>query len=136
MSRIEIQFDKKIDNSRVVREFDLRCRTDYICITLLSAIFVFGTLFYAWQQFRWIQYGYQIEEAQRQIDDLSKVGLQLRIEKANLARPERINQIAQTELGMVRGAAGQYVALERDEMPGRAAPTLYALGAESRSIGP
>jgi hypothetical protein len=39
MSTIEIQFDKKFDNSRVVREFDLRCRTDYICITLLGAIF-------------------------------------------------------------------------------------------------
>jgi cell division protein FtsL len=138
MSTIEIQFDKKIDNSRVIREIDLRCRADYICITLLGAVFVFGALFYAWQQYQWIQHGYRIEEAQRRIDELSELGLQLRIERASLATPLRIGQIARDRLGMVAGDPGQYVVLEPGE-PGTttpAAPTLFALGEESRRVGP
>jgi cell division protein FtsL len=137
MSTIEIQFDKKFDNSRVVREFDLRCRTDYICITLLGAVFVLGTLFYAWQQFQWIQYGYQIEETRREIDDLSELGRRLSIERASLATPQRIDRIARQDLGMVRGGAGQFVVAEGSN--GRdpdAGPTLFALGEAARAIGP
>lgn len=112
MSTIEIQFDKKIDNSRVLRQVDLRCRTEYICVTLLGAMFVFGALFYAWQQFQWIQYGYEIEKVQRQIDDLEEVGRQLRIERANLASPQRIDQIARVRLGMVSAGPDQYVVVQ------------------------
>jgi len=131
MSTIEIQFDKKIDNSRVRREIDLRCRADYICITLLSAIFVFGTFFYAWQQFRWIQYGYQIEEAERRIDTLSEDTRLLRLEKANLASPDRIEQIARQKLGMVRSGPDQIVTVEHSAADG---PTLFALGDRRRSV--
>ena len=112
MSTIEIQFDKKIDNSRVIREVDLRCRTDYICITLLGAVFVFGTMFYAWQQFQWIQYGYEIQAAERRIDELAEVDRQLRLEVATLTSPQRIDRIARTQLGMVSVVAEQYVAVE------------------------
>jgi len=112
MSTIEIQFDKKIDNSRVIREVDLRCRTEYICITLLGAVFVFGTLFYAWQQFQWIQHGYEIQAAERQIDELAEVNRILRLERANLASPQRIERIARQQLGMVSPVASQYVAID------------------------
>jgi len=112
MSTIEIQFEKRIDNSRVVREADARCRLEYICLTLLGAMFVFGALFYAWQQYQWIQYGYLIEDAQRQIEQLDEVGRQLRVERATLANPLRIDSIARGELGMVGPEAGQIVTLE------------------------
>jgi len=112
MSTIEIQFDKKIDNSRVRREIDLRCRTDYICTTLLGAVFVLGLLFYAWQQYQWIQYGYQIEAARQEIDELAEVGRQLRVERANLATPQRIDRIARSALGMISAAPEQYLVVE------------------------
>ena len=98
---VEIEFDKKIDNSRLVREADSRCRREYICLTLLGAIFVLGALFYAWQQYQWIQYGYRIEEAQKQIDRLAEIGRQLRVERATLANPQRIDAIARGQLGMI-----------------------------------
>ena len=112
MSTIEIQFDKKIDNSRVIREVDLRCRTEYICVTLLGAVFVLGTLFYAWQQFQWIQHGYQIQAAERRIDELVEIEGQLRIMRGELAAPQRIDTIARTQLGMVSVEAQQYVAVD------------------------
>jgi cell division protein FtsL len=137
MSTIEIQFDKKIDNSRVIRELDLRCRSDYICITLLGAVFVLGTLFYAWQQFQWIQYGYRIEAAGRQIDELAMAGRRLRIERASLASPRRIEQIARRQLGMVTPGVQQYVTLDKGGSGGSgSAPALVALGERSRGIGP
>lgn len=137
MSTIEIQFDKKIDNTRVIREFDLRCRADYICLTLLSAVFVIGALFYAWQQFRWIQYGYQIEAADRYIRELAEEERQLRLQRAELASPGRIEQLARTELGMVTPGPDEYLILERDRSSGtRSGPTLFALGEESRGVRP
>ncbi len=112
MSTIDIHFDKKIDNSRIVRETDTRCRLEYICLTLLGAMFVLGALFYAWQQYQWIQYGYRIEESHRQIEELAEVGRQLRVERATLANPQRIDSIARTELGMVGPGIGQIVTID------------------------
>ena len=114
MSTIDIHFDKKIDNSRIVRETDARCRLEYMCLTLLGAMFVLGTLFYAWQQYQWIQYGYRIEESHRQIEELVEVGRQLRVERATLASPQRIDLIARTELGMVGPGDNQIVTFDAD----------------------
>jgi cell division protein FtsL len=111
MSTIDIHFEKKIDNSRIIRPIDARCRLEYICLTLLGAIFVLGVLFYAWQQYQWIQYGYRIEEAQKKVEQLHETGRQLRIERATLSNPQRIDALARGELGMVGPGAGQVVTL-------------------------
>ena len=128
MSTIDIHFDKKINNFRVVRETDLRCRLEYICLTMLGAMFVLATLFYAWQQYEWIQHGYRIEEAHSKIEELVEVGRQLRIERATLANPQRIDRIARTELGMVGPGVGQIVTLASDSSApyGERAETLAA----------
>jgi cell division protein FtsL len=112
MTTIDIHFDKRIDNSRIVREADARCRLEYMCLTLLGAMFVLGTLFYAWQQYQWIQYGYRIEESHKQIETLVEVGRQFRVERATLTNPQRIDFIARTELGMKGPTEGQLVSLE------------------------
>ena len=109
MSTIDIHFDKKINNSRIVRDADTRCRLEYLCLTVLAAVFVLGVLFYAWQQYEWIQYGYHIEEAQQKIEQLSETGRRLSLERATLANPQRIDAIARQELGMAGPVAGQVV---------------------------
>ncbi len=109
MSTIDIHFDKKINNSRIVRDADTRCRLEYLCLTVLGAVFVLGVLFYAWQQYEWIQYGYHIEEAQQKIEQLSETGRRLSLERATLANPQRIDAIARQELGMTGPIAGQVV---------------------------
>jgi cell division protein FtsL len=116
MSRIEIQINKKIDNSKVIREVDRRCRLEYICLTLLGAVFVLSALLYAWQQYRWVQYGYRIEESQKTIALLEETGRQLRVERASLSNLERIDSIARTRLGMTRPRGGQVVTLDADTL--------------------
>ena len=112
MSTIDIQFDKKIDNSRVHRVPDSLCRLEYLGLTLLGGMFVFGALFYGWQQYQWIQYGYRIEASQQRIEELSEVGRQLRVERGVWASPQRIDETARRDMGMIGPRADQIVTLE------------------------
>jgi len=126
MSTIEIQFDKRIDNSRVRRDADSLVRLEYVALTLLGAIFVVVALVYGWQQYQWIQYGYRIEEAQRRIDVLFEDGQRLRVERSIWASPSRIDQTARGELGMVAPAAGQFVMVDAQDMTPYPAETQLA----------
>ena len=133
MSTIEIQFDKRIDNSRIMRETDARHRIEYVGLTLLGALFVLGVLFYAWQQYQWIQYGYRIEEAQKKIEELVEVGRQLKVERATQANPQRIDSMARWELGMVSPEVGQVVTLRGTPELDAGPETLVAQSARSAS---
>ena len=111
---IEVHFEKRIINSNVLREADARSHRDYIVVTALAAMFLFGLFVYGWQHYQWIQYGYRIEEAQKKKDQLAEIGRQLRLERASLRSPQRIDSIARGELGMVVPAPGQLVTFSAD----------------------
>ena len=106
---IEIHFEKRIVNNNVIREADARSHRDYIIITALAAVFLFGLFAYGWQHYQWIQYGYRIEEAQKKKGQLAEIERQLRLERASLSNPQRIDSIARKQLGMVVPAPGQLV---------------------------
>ena len=112
---IEVHFEKRIiTNTNVVREPDTKTRREYLLVTLLGAFFVLGLLFYGWQHYQWIQYGYRIEEAQKKKEQLAEMGRQLRLERASLRNPQRIDSKARGELGMVNPVPGQFVTLSAD----------------------
>src|SRR5215468_4858271 len=106
---IEVHFEKRIITNNVIREADSKSHRDYIVVTVLAAVFLFGLLAYAWQHYRWIQYGYRIEEAQKKKEQLAEIGRQLRLERASLRNPQRIDAIARRDLGMVVPVPGQLV---------------------------
>lgn len=111
---IEVQFEKRIINNNVIREADPKGHRDYIIVTALAAMFLFGLFAYGWQHYQWIQYGYRIEEAQKKMQRLSEIGRQLRLERASLSNPQRIDSIARKQLGMVVPAPGQLVTFSVD----------------------
>ena len=111
---IEIQLEKRIINNHVIREADVRSHRDYIIVTVLAAMFLFGLFAYGWQHYQFIQYGYRIEEAQKKKEQLSEIGRQLRLERASLRDPQRIDSIARRELGMVVPQPGQLVTFNTD----------------------
>jgi len=111
---IEVHFEKRIINNHVVREADVRSYRDYVIVTVLASMFLFGLFAYGWQHYQWIQYGYRIEEAQKKKEQLAEIGRQLRLERATLRNPQRIDSIARRELGMVVPAPGQLVTLNAD----------------------
>ena len=111
---IEVHLEKRIINNNVIREADAKGHRDYIIVTVLAAMFLFGLFAYGWQHYQWIQYGYRIEEAQKKKEQLAETGRQLRLERASLSNPQRIDSIARKQLGMVVPAPGQLVTFNTD----------------------
>jgi cell division protein FtsL len=111
---IEIHFEKRIVNQNVVREADGRSIRDYIVVTALAALFLFGLFVYGWQHYQWIQFGYRIQEAQKKREHLVEMGQQLRLERAALRSLQRIDLMARRDLGMILPLPGQVVTLRAD----------------------
>ena len=110
----EVVFEKRINNVNVRRDVDVEQRRQYFLETFLSALFFLGLLFYVWQQYRWIELGYQIESAKEKRDAILERQKQLVLERDSQARDERIDLIARNQLGMVMAAPGQIVTLRPD----------------------
>jgi len=111
---IEVHFEKRIINNNVIRETDWKSHREYIVVTVLAAIFLFGLFAYGWQHYRWIQYGYRIGEAQKKKEQLAETRERLRLERELLSNPQRIETLARRDLGMVAPAPGQLVIFHAD----------------------
>jgi cell division protein FtsL len=128
---IEVVFEKRINNATVYREVDVDQRRQIYLLTSLAVLFALGVLLYGWQQYRWIQLGYEIETLQKKKDDLLNYQNNLVVERETLTQFERIDSIARTKLGMVLAAPGQIVTLTPDEIPAAdpASPEVAAVTA-------
>ncbi|HZQ96739.1 MAG TPA: cell division protein FtsL [Candidatus Sulfotelmatobacter sp.] len=107
----EIYFSKSIDNSRLVKVEDPRRSRE-----MKQFGFALGCLFllvftYAWQHFKAIEYGYQIESAKRELASLTEMNHALRLEDASLRDPERIDVLAR-RMGLVPPAPGQVIRMD------------------------
>jgi cell division protein FtsL len=107
----EVYFAKSIDNSRLVKVEDpRRSREMKQFSTALACLFLL-VFTYAWQHFRAIEYGYQIESAKRQLNNLTEMNRALRLEDASLRDPERIDVIAR-RMGLVPPEPGQVIRMD------------------------
>ncbi|HEY1679493.1 MAG TPA: cell division protein FtsL [Candidatus Sulfotelmatobacter sp.] len=107
----EIYFSKQIDNSRLVKVEDPR-RNREMRFFVGSLAFLFLLVFtYTWQHFKAIEYGYQIEQAKRELSNLNDVNRELRLQDASLRDPERIDMLAR-RIGLVPPEPGQVIRLD------------------------
>jgi cell division protein FtsL len=107
----EIYFAKAIDNSRLVKVEDpTRNREMKQFGTALAVLFLL-VFTYAWQHFKAIEYGYQIESAKREFGALTEMNRALRLEQASLRDPERIDVMAR-RMGLVPPAPGQVTRMD------------------------
>jgi hypothetical protein len=107
----EIYFAKAIDNSRLVKVEDPgRNREMKQFGTALACLFLL-VFTYAWQHFRAIEYGYQIESSKRALNNLSEMNRALRLEDASLRDPERIDVMAR-RMGLVPPEPGQVIRMD------------------------
>jgi hypothetical protein len=107
----EIYFSKAIDNSRLVKVEDPgRNREMKQFGTALGCLFLL-VFTYAWQHFRAIEYGYQIESAKRELSNLTEMNRALRLEDASLRDPERIDVMAR-RMGLVPPEPGQVIRMD------------------------
>jgi hypothetical protein len=129
----EIYFSKAIDNSRLVKVEDPgRNREMKQFGTALGVLFLL-VFAYAWQHFRAIEYGYQIEAAKRELSEKTEMNHALRLEDASLRDPERIDLIAR-RMGLVPPAPGQVIRMDATSVDAQgpvmanAAPVLVIPG--------
>jgi len=129
----EIYFAKTIDNSRLVKVEDPRRTREMKQFgTALACLFLL-VFTYAWQHFRAIEYGYQIESAKRELNNLTEMNRALRLEQASLRDPERIDVIAR-RMGLMPPDPGQVIRM--DTVSGEAsAPVVASAQAAAELIG-
>lgn len=104
----EVFFDKRLDNSRLVKADD-PVRQREMRSFAIAAVFFFALLMiYSWQHFSSIEYGYHIESQKAQLQQLQDVNHQLGLTQAQLSRSERIDRLARG-IGMQSPQPGQIV---------------------------
>src|SRR5579871_1382476 len=107
----EIYFSKAIDNSRLVKVEDPRHNREMKHFgTALACLFLL-VFTYAWQHFKAIEYGYQIESAKRELSEKTEMNRALRLEDASLRDPERIDVLAR-RMGLVPPQPGQVIRMD------------------------
>ena len=114
----EFYFHKTIDNSRMVKVADPRRRREIRMFSASVAALFLMLMFYTWQHFRAIEYGYLIETQKSERDRLVELNRTLKLEEASLRDPARIDPLAQ-QMGLKAPDPGQVVRLETDEDSGR-----------------
>jgi cell division protein FtsL len=107
----EIYFAKTIDNSRLVKEEDPRRNREMKQFGTALAVLFLLVFTYAWQHFKAIEYGYQIESAKRELSGLTEMNRALQLEDASLRDPERIDVIAR-RMGLVPPQPGQVIRMD------------------------
>ncbi len=114
----EFYFPKTIDNSRVVKVSDPQRRREIRAFSTGVAALFLLLMFYTWQHFRAVEYGYRIEAQKAERDRLAEVNRALKLEEASLRDPGRIDPLAQ-QMGLKSPDPAQVVRLETDESGGR-----------------
>jgi len=114
----EFYFQKTIDNSRVVKVADPKRRREIRMFSASVAALFLLALFYAWQHFRAIEYGYRIEVQKSEVVRLTEMNRALKLEEASLRDPGRIDTLAR-QMGLKAPDPGQVVRMDTDENGGR-----------------
>src|SRR5689334_25003589 len=102
----EFFFQKTIDNSRVVRVADPARRREIRIFSASLALLFLMVMFYAWQHFSAVEYGYKIEAQQTEYDRLTEMNRTLKLEEARLKDPGRIDTLAR-QMGLDAPEPGQ-----------------------------
>jgi hypothetical protein len=111
----EFYFQKTIDNSRLVKVSDPQRRREIrIFSTAVAALFMV-MMFYAWQHFSSIEYGYRIEAQKAERDRLVEVNRTLTLEAASLRDPGRIDALAR-KMGLESTQPGQVIRLNPEDV--------------------
>jgi cell division protein FtsL len=110
----EFYFQKVIDNSRLVKVSDPERRREIRVFSASVAALFLVMMFYAWQHFSSIEYGYRIEAQRSERERLVEVNRTLKLEAASLRDPGRIDALAR-QMGLESPQPGQVIRLDPDD---------------------
>jgi cell division protein FtsL len=107
----EIYIVKHIDNSRLRKEVDYRRTKECFVLISLGVFCLLILLFLAWQHFEILRGGYENETFKKEVSRLEEENHKLKLERASLRSPQRIDLIARRDLGLVAPQTSQIVIL-------------------------
>ena len=110
----EFYFQKTIDNSRLIKISDPQRRREIRMFSACVAALFLLVMFYAWQHFRSIEYGYRIEAQKAERERLVEQNRALKLEAASLRDPGRIDTLAR-QMGLESPEPGQMIQMNPDE---------------------
>ncbi|HZD93357.1 MAG TPA: cell division protein FtsL [Candidatus Sulfotelmatobacter sp.] len=110
----EFYFHKTIDNSRLVKISDPQRRREIRMFSACVAALFLLMMFYAWQHFSSIEYGYRIEAQKAERDRLVEMNRTLKLEAASLRDPGRIDALAR-QMGLESPEPGQVIQMNPDD---------------------
>ena len=120
----EIYIVRQIDNSRLTKEMDFKKTKECVLLMTLGFFCLLIFLFLAWQHFEIIRNGYENEVLKGEANLLAEENHQLKLERASLRSPQRIDSIAR-KLGLCAPAYSQVVVLSAP-FPSEPPTTLVA----------
>lgn len=104
---VEFYTVKRIDNSRLVRHVEpVKLRNLYKTVALGGIVAVF-LMFYIYQHFRCIDLSFQLEDLRGKQAQAQSLNSELKLEIETLRDPQRIDVIAQKQLGFKRPEPAQ-----------------------------
>ncbi|HEV8492495.1 MAG TPA: cell division protein FtsL [Candidatus Angelobacter sp.] len=111
----EFYFQKTIDNSRLVKVVDPQRRREIRMFSASVAALFLVMMFYAWQHFSSLEYGYRIEAQKAERERLVEVNRTLQLETASLRDPGRIDALAR-KMGLESPQPGQVIRLNPEDV--------------------
>lgn len=104
----EVFFDKRLDNSRLVKADDPVRKREMRSFAVAAVFFFALLMMYSWQHFSSIEYGYHIETQKAQLQHLQDENHQLGLTEAQLSGSARIDRLAH-QIGMQSPQPGQII---------------------------
>ena len=121
----EIYIVKQIDNSRLTKEVDYERTKECLLLVILGAFCLLLLLLLAWEHFQMVRHGYATEALKMELASQAELSRQLKLERAYLRSPQRIDLIARAKLGLQPPSFDQIVVLP-EPFPAEASMTLVA----------
>jgi len=83
-------------------------------VILCAIVLTVGAVFFVWQRYQFVRLGYEVDRLRVEQAHLEESIEPLEVEVQYLSRPERIDTLARTQLGMTPPLPSQVIVLEAD----------------------
>ena len=113
MEAFEYAIRKDVRNNPIVREVDQRRQRELWQSAGVAGFLAFVLLFYAWQHFELLRYGYRVEQMEKERAVEEEIGQNLRLEIETLRSPKRIESLAIGQLQLVVPGRNDASVIER-----------------------
>jgi cell division protein FtsL len=109
----EYAIKKDVRNNPIVREVDERRLREQWRTIAVGILLVGVVLFSGWQRIELLQHGYRLEQMQKERGQEAEINRHLRLERATLQSPQRIEELATRQLRLITPQTGAAIVIER-----------------------